>query len=227
MLGELPWFVWWKVHLGQTPKGDPSERHVRKGHILCHFLSYDISLQFHAEIGYRAAEPEMKHRIGATKEQQVCTDFETCLIPFQIYTFGLNSMLWTVTLTIGMKIYLLFASNSMPHNSIASLLIFRVRETVSTVSLLTFSTPLLFFQAWFYFPIHPRHSFFKLKTPDLFSLTSHRAAVQPDKFVGIAHSGIFANGGEKRKRKVQGRYRLRKMRVIFLTHVPMTTPSWL
>lgn len=81
-----------------------------------------------------------------------------------------NLHLWpqqhvTVTLIIGMKICLLFVSNSMPHNSIASLLIFRVWETVSTVSLLTFSMPLLFFSGMILLPYSSQTFIFQAKNP--------------------------------------------------------------
>lgn len=112
---------------------------------------------------YRAPEPATKHRIIATKEP-VCVAFETCL-----FHFLANLHLWpqqhpaTMTLTICMKMYLLFVSNLMPHNFIASLLVLTLWETVSIASSFPFSVPLLVLQTWFYFPVHPSHSLLKLK----------------------------------------------------------------
>lgn len=112
----------------------------------------------------------------------------------------------------------------MPHNFIASLLVLRLWEIVSSDSPFPFSMPPLVLQTWFYFPIHSSHSFLKLKNSSILSLSFHRRTMQPNTFISIIHSGIFANGKKKKNlRWVRGRYELGKMREIFLTLVPMTT----
>ena len=111
----------------------------------------------------------------------------------------------------------------MPHNFITSLLVLRLWEAVSTAFPLPVSMPLLVVQTWFCFPIHPSHSFLELKNSSILSLFLHRRTIQPNTFISIIHSGIFANGKKNNLRRVRGRYGLGKMREIFLTHVPMTT----
>lgn len=218
---ELSRFVWWKARLTHSPEGDPSGKSIRTGHGLCRLLLHDLSFQFHREISYRTLEPEIKHRIA--NKEPFCIDFETCFI----YFFSKFTPLASTT-SCDSDFNNLYENKSfncflMPHNFIASLLVLRLWEIVSSDSPFPFSMPPLVLQTWFYFPIHSSHSFLKLKNSSILSLSLHRRTMQPNTFISIIHSGIFANGKKKNLRWVRGRYELGKMREIFLTLVPMTT----
>lgn len=152
-----------------------------------HLLSHDLSFQFHTEMGYRAPEPEVKYRIIAT-----CLHWFWDFNPFfSKFTPWPQQHPVTMTLTICMKIYLLFVSNLMPHHTITSLLVLRLWETVSTAFPFPFSMPLLVLQTWL--PSHPSHSFLKLENSSILSLSLCRRTTQPNAFISIIPSGIFAN----------------------------------
>lgn len=182
--------------LTHSPEGDPSGKSIRTGHGLCCLLLHDLSFQFHTEISYGTLEPEIKHRIA--NKEPFCIDFETCFI----YFFSKFTPLASTT-SCDSDFNNLYENKSfncflMPHNFIASLLVLRLWEIVSSDSPFPFSMPPLVLQTWFYFPIHSSNSFLKLKNSSILSLSFHRRTMQPNTFISIIHSGIFANGKKKK-----------------------------
>lgn len=146
----------------------------------------------------RAPEPEVKHRIITAKEP-VCLDFETCLIYFFFFFSKFTPLDSTASCNDFNNLYENVSFVCFKPG--ASLLVLRLWEAVSIASTFPFSILLLVLQTWFYFPIHLSHEFLKLKSSGILRHSVHKRTIQPNTFMSIIHSGIFANGKKKPQQK--------------------------